>query len=96
MSARKRESGLKGRKFEIEILTRTEVEALIRACSSRAPTGIRNRALIGLLYRSGCRIGAALKLKPRDLDREAGTVNLRVGRTARARSWDWTPPALLS
>jgi len=32
------------------------VVALIRACSTRASTGIRNRALIAVLWRSGLRI----------------------------------------
>ena len=40
-----------GRKLPPEILTDDEVCALIRACSSGAPTGVRNRALIAILYR---------------------------------------------
>ncbi|MHC4404387.1 MAG: hypothetical protein ACYTG0_32430, partial [Planctomycetota bacterium] len=37
------------------------------ACSKRAPTGIRNRALIAILYRGQLRISEALALKPKDL-----------------------------
>jgi site-specific recombinase XerD len=48
----------------VEILTPDEVRLLIGACSAWAPTGIRNRALIALLYRSGLRIGEALALFP--------------------------------
>jgi len=36
------------------MLTEPEAIALIRACSTRAPTGIRNRALIAVLWRSAC------------------------------------------
>ena len=32
---------------------------LLCACSSRAPTGVRNRAIIALAWRSGLRIGEA-------------------------------------
>ena len=35
-----------GQTWPIEILTPDEVRQLIRACSAKAPTGIRNRALI--------------------------------------------------
>ena len=34
-----------------EVLTEAEAVALIKACSNRAPTGIRNRALIAVLWR---------------------------------------------
>jgi site-specific recombinase XerD len=44
------------------------VEALRAACSRRAPTGIRNRALLAVLFRSGLRISEALALYPKDLD----------------------------
>ncbi|MDQ3091787.1 MAG: tyrosine-type recombinase/integrase, partial [Actinomycetota bacterium] len=50
----------KGRRFPAELLSPEEVRALLRACSARAPTGIRNRALIAVLYRGGLRISEAL------------------------------------
>ncbi len=52
-----REPANKGRSYPVEVLTDDEVRALIRACSNRAPTGIRNRALIVVLYRAGCVLG---------------------------------------
>ena len=64
----------KGRKLPPEPLTAEEVKALIRACSKRACTGVRNRALIAVLYRAGLRIGEALALLPKDLDAQAGTL----------------------
>jgi len=45
-----------GQKLPPEILTEGEVRALLRVPSSRAPTGIRNRALIVVLYRGGLRV----------------------------------------
>ncbi len=46
----------------IEILTDDEVTSLIRACSRRAPTGIRNAALVAVMYRAGLRVSEALAL----------------------------------
>ena len=50
----------KGRCYPAEVLTPEEVRALIKACSNRAPTGVRNRALLVVLYRAGVRISEAL------------------------------------
>ncbi len=55
-------------------------------CSKRAPTGIRNGALIALLYRGQLRIGEALALKPKDLDFDAGTVRVLHGKGDMART----------
>jgi integrase len=63
----------------------TEVLALMRVCSQRAPTGIRNRALIAVLWRSGLRISEALELERRDVDLDAGTLRVRHGKGDRAQ-----------
>jgi site-specific recombinase XerD len=54
--------------YPAEPLTPAEVSAIIGACSACSLTGIRNRALLMLLYRSGLRISEALDLKPSDLN----------------------------
>src|ERR1039458_5253155 len=69
-----------------EVLTEVEAIALIRACSTRAPTGVRNRALIAVLWRSGLRISEALSLELRDLDLEAGSIRVRHGKGDRSRT----------
>jgi site-specific recombinase XerD len=43
----------KGLKLPAEPLTPDEVKALLRCCSTRAASGVRNRALIVVLYRAG-------------------------------------------
>ncbi len=87
------ESKSKGNKYPVEVLTDAEVQALIKACSGRAPTGIRNRALIVVLYRAGLRITEALNLKPKDLDPEAGTIRILNGKGAKARTVALDPSA---
>ncbi len=76
----------KGQKLPPEVLTPKEVKALMDACSRRAPTGIRNRALIALLYRGQLRIGEALALKPKDIDTDAGTIRVLRGKGGKART----------
>jgi site-specific recombinase XerD len=74
-----------GRRLDADLLTQEDVEALIRTCSNRAPTGIRNRAMIALAWRSGLRIGEVLALKPKDVDLAAGTVTVQHGKGDKRR-----------
>jgi site-specific recombinase XerD len=75
----------KGKKFPAEPLTAEEVRALLNACSKRAPTGIRNRSLLAVLYRGGLRLGEALALLPKDLNAEAGTIRILRGKGGKSR-----------
>jgi site-specific recombinase XerD len=59
-------SGPAGQKWPAEILTPAEVATLIGACSAKSRTGIRNRALLKLLYKSGLRISEAIGYPGRD------------------------------
>jgi integrase/recombinase XerD len=59
-----------------ELLTRDEARQLIRGASNRAPTGIRNRALIAMMYRVGLRPGEALALRVDDVDLVHGLVRI--------------------
>lgn len=93
MVERKRAPANKGKRYPVEILTPDEVRALLRVCSSRAPTGIRNQALIATLYRCGLRVSEALALKPKDLDRDAGTVNVLSGKGKKSRMASMDPTA---
>jgi len=69
-----------------EVLSEAEAIALIKACSTRAPTGVRNRALIAVLWPCGLRISEALALELRDVDLEAGTVRVRHGKGDKSRT----------
>ena len=83
----------KGKRYPPEPLTLDEVLRLMRVPSSRAPTGVRNRALIAVLYRAGLRINEALALYPKDIDREAGTIRVLHGKGDRSRTVGMDPEA---
>jgi len=83
----------KGRRLPAELLSGEEVRALLRACSSRAPTGIRNRALIAVLYRGGLRISEALALLPKDVDSAQGMLTVLHGKGDRRRTVGMDPAA---
>lgn len=73
-------------KRPIEILTSAEVRHLLTQCSARAPTGLRDAALIAVLYRGGLRLAEALALYPRDLNGERGTVRIHNGKGHKPRT----------
>lgn len=83
----------KGQTYPAEILTADEARALIRVCSSRAPTGLRNRALIVVLYRGGLRLSEALALRPKDVDAAAGSVTVLHGKGDKRRTVGLDPGA---
>ena len=76
----------KGEKLPPEVLTQAEVLALMDACSRRAPTGKRDRALVCLLWRGQLRLAEALSLKPSDVDLETGVVRIREGKGKKSRT----------
>lgn len=91
--SRSRDSGQAAKSRPVEILETTEVLALVTACSARAPSGIRNRALLLTLWRAGLRISEALALKPRDLDRAQGSIQVLNGKGGKARTVGLDPMA---
>lgn len=70
----------KGKTYPPEVLTQGEVRVLLAACG-RSASGLRNRALLVVLWRAGLRVGEALALRPSDLDPEAGTLRVPGGKT---------------
>ncbi len=71
-------------KREIDILTTDECHALLSACSSKAPTGIRNQAMIVVLWRTCLRIKEALDLLPKDVSGDS--IRVHSGKGDRART----------
>ncbi len=81
-----------------ELLSPEEAVALVHASSGRAPTGLRNRALVAVMYRSGLRPGEALALLPGDVDITAGQVSVppRKGGRRRTTGLDTTTRDLIT
>lgn len=75
----------KGKKYPPETFTRDEIDLVLKQCSRRAPTGIRNRALFVLLWRGGLRISEALALMPKDIDLAQGTIRVLHGKGDKSR-----------
>lgn len=75
----------KGQRFPARPLTPQEIQAVIGACSMRAPTGVRNAALLSLLHRSGLRCSEALALRPRHVDLEDARVDVDRGKGDKSR-----------
>src|SRR6266550_1915664 len=74
-----------GSRLDADLLTAAEIELLIKQCSRRAPTGVRNRALIAVCWRCGLRIGEALALAVKDFDPESGTLVVQRGKGGKRR-----------
>ncbi len=72
-------------RFPAEVLSHEDVVALMSACPRSIP-GQRNRALLALLYRSGLRLGEALALRPKDVDRATGAIRVLHGKGGRSRT----------
>ena len=83
----------KDQNYPAEPLTAAEVAALIGACSHRAPTGIRNRALITLLYRSGLRVSEILALRPADVNMSAHSLRLLDTKSGKPQTRGFHPSA---
>ena len=82
-----------GRKYPAEPLTPAEVTAIIGQCSRRAPTGIRNRALLTLLYRSGLRVSEVLAPRPSDVDMARHSIRLLGTKSGQAQTRGFHPSA---
>ncbi|VAW08906.1 hypothetical protein MNBD_ACTINO01-70 [hydrothermal vent metagenome] len=82
----------KGLKLPAEILTPDEVLAMLAACRDTV-TGIRDRALITVMYRSGLRVGEALALEPKDVDLRIGAIAVLHGKGDRRRTVGIDPGA---
>ena len=78
-------NGRNGSTLDADLLTPQEIELLMRTCSRRAPTGVRNRALIAVLWRCGLRIGEVRGLAVKDFDPESGTLVVQRGKGGKRR-----------
>lgn len=59
-----------------EVLTVEEVEALIASCDTTKPSGVRDRAILELMYSSGLRVSEVVLLEFQHLDLEEQMLRL--------------------
>jgi len=69
----------------VEILTLKECESLIGVCSRRSPAGIRNAAIIVVLWRCGLRVSELTHLEVKDVDLDQHTISVLHGKGDRQR-----------
>ena len=91
--ARGREPGNKGLKLPAEVLTPDEIRAILRQIRRDTTSGIRNRAIIIMLWRCGLRLQEALDLEPKNLDLQIGTVTVMHGKGDKRRTVGMDPRA---
>ena len=80
----------KPKKYPIEILTVPEIRLLLKSCSN-CDTGVRNKALIAVLWRGGLRCAEALALEEKDIC--DGVVRIRHGKGDTTRTVALDPEA---
>jgi integrase/recombinase XerD len=83
----------KGKSYPAEPLTPAEITAIIGQCSPKAPSGVRNRALLTLIYRSGLRISEVLALRPSDVNLARHTVRLLDTKSGKPQTRGFHPSA---
>jgi integrase/recombinase XerD len=63
-----------------------QIESLLNQPNTNTPTGLRDRALMVVLYSAGLRISEAQDLEIRDVNFEEGFIHVRNGKGGRART----------
>jgi integrase/recombinase XerD len=67
------------------VLSLSEVEQVINQCDLNDPLGLRDRAILELLYSTGMRRMEAIHLKIQDIDIDRGTIMVRQGKGKKDR-----------
>jgi site-specific recombinase XerD len=80
-----------GKEYPAEVLTTEEAAQIIGQCSVVSVTGIRNRALLMLLYRSGLRITEALNIRPIDVDLAHHSIRVLATKSRKAQTRGFHP-----
>lgn len=86
----------KGKKYPPEVLSPEEVSELLKTPSNRAPTGIRNKAMLYLGYRAGLRLSEVLALYPKDVETDKGIIRVLHGKGDKARTVGLPPDACVA
>jgi integrase/recombinase XerD len=68
------------------VLERGEVEKLLAAPNTGCPTGLRNRAILEVMYRAGLRVSEVVGLRTSDIRWESATLEVHNGKGGRDRN----------
>ena len=68
-----------------KFISTEEAENLLDQTNPRCPTGLRNRAVLELMYRGGLRVSEVCNLKPGHVRWETGEVNVVNGKGGKDR-----------
>jgi integrase/recombinase XerD len=75
----------RGRRFGPERLSEEQVQSILAQCGSSL-TGIRNKAMIATMWRTGVRSAELLALRPKDVDKAAGHLVVQRGKGDKQRT----------
>jgi site-specific recombinase XerD len=67
-------SGEQGKTLPPETLSPDEVGSLFNAIKGDGPVSVRNRAMVGLMYRAEIKVGALVKIAVHYYDSDAGAL----------------------
>jgi site-specific recombinase XerD len=62
-----------------------EIESILAGCSRRGLSGIRNRALLAIMFGAGLRVSEAINLFKSDIDLHERTLLVRNGKGSKSR-----------
>lgn len=68
-----------------KIIPREKVKELLSVPNIKAPTGLRNRVALELMYRAGLRVSEVCNLSPDDIDLEKGFLYVQQGKNKKDR-----------
>lgn len=83
----------KGQEYPADVLTDDELDAILDTCSTRAPTGIRDRAMLKMLSMSGLRVNEIVSVLPHGLDFSRHSIRLGKTKSGQAQTRGWHPSA---
>lgn len=69
----------------VEVFTQSEIKIIYESCETARPLGIRDRAVLSLLYGCGLRRNEALNLDIKDIQLERSLVHVRSGKGRKER-----------
>ena len=68
------------------VLDTSEAEAILKQPNTGCPTGLRNRAILEVMYRAGLRLSEVLKLMGADIRWETGLLEIRQAKNDKDRT----------